>query len=182
MNIIIDQIDDAYFFLADKTESFWCKYHNEAKEFLFINRQEDWTINIFDPSNGKILQVDQTFFDENYNIVWHPIYLWQLIDMMDARLKEIFTATTNEWFSRYVYLAKFVVDAWTIKANPLESACPSEELFNNLIKIIWDFFDDPKISEYKSSTTAEDEAKATGELLNPKSKKKWNKNKQSKKS
>jgi hypothetical protein len=67
----------------------------------------------------------------------------------------MYTAVTDEAFARYVYLAKFIVDAWTVKWNPLEWACISEDLFNNLIKLLWDFFDDPKPSEYKASQDAQ---------------------------
>jgi hypothetical protein len=34
---------------------------------------------------------------------------------MDKRVNNMYTAVTDEAFARYVYLAKFIVDAWTVK-------------------------------------------------------------------
>jgi hypothetical protein len=171
--MIIETIDDAYFFLADKTESFWCIYHNQWKEFLFINKSTEWAINLFDISNNSVLSITEDFFEKEFNVVWHPIYLWRIIDLMDVRLKELYNVVLDEEFAKYVYMAKFFIDAWHIKANSLQWACWTEELFNNLIKIIWDFFNEPDISKYKSTVSKEEEIEATSKLLTSKLKKKW---------
>ena len=174
MKITIDAIDDVYFFLADKTESFWCIYHKDSQEFRFINRLQNWEVNLFNSESHVILTVDWKFFDESFNIVGHPITLGQLTMIMDRRINEIYEVLTSESFAKYVFLAGQIVHGRTNKSQSLEGACISEELFNNLIKMIWDFFDDPTPDGYKI-TTKEDEEKELRKILFPKWKKKWTK-------
>ena len=176
MLITIDAVDDLYFFLADKTESFWCKYHMEWTEFLFVNRLKDWTVTLYNPETNNLLEVASAFFEEQFNIVGHPVHIWRMIDLMDARVVSLYETVKDEIFAKYVFLARQITWAWTHKWNPIESACISQELFDNLIKLIWEFFDDPRPSEYKRlETSAEDESKAIKDLLNPSPTEKWTK-------
>jgi hypothetical protein len=39
---------------------------------------------------------------------------------MDVRLKELYNVVLDEEFAKYVYMAKFFIDAWHIKANSLQ--------------------------------------------------------------
>lgn len=174
MKITIDCLDDAYFHFADKTESFWCKYVFAENEVFYIHKMPSGEIDFYCPATKKIIMATQEMFEKEFGIVGHPLHIWIITDMISKRIKDLSSVVVSSEFLRYVNLGKFIIDAWTFKSNPLESACPNEDLFNNLIKLIWDFFDDPKPDWYvmtKKEDAIQSEIDATKKLLDSNKKK-----------
>lgn len=117
-------IEVIYEEIANKELSFGCKLKNNRIAYLiWKDYNENWEF------NNRYRMIDDwenIFTGVVWNVIWHPVMIWDVLDWMEQRVTDV------EWMPLFMWIMQ---STWKHKRKPIEEQ--SEECIiyiYNLIK------------------------------------------------